>query len=120
MFRRPCEGRVQDNLRKWGTGGLRRLSKKKPFCDLVQSSPARGHEREIASHPSLKPQTFLRHIVRCSLPLGTGIILDPFAGSGSTLAAASACGLSSIGLEHNPEYFRMGLEAIPMLAALKV
>ena len=26
IFRKPCEGRVQDNLRKWGTGGLRRLS----------------------------------------------------------------------------------------------
>ena len=120
IFRKPCEGRVQDNLRKWGTGGLRRLSEHKPFCDLVQSSPARGHERKIAPHPSLKPQAFLRHVVRASLPLGKGIVLDPFAGSGSTVAAAEACGLPSIGLEHNSEYYEMGLEAIPMLAALKV
>ncbi len=120
IFRKPCEGRVQDNLRKWGTGGLRRLSEQKPFCDLVQSSPARGYERKIAPHPSLKPQAFLRHVVRASLPLGKGIVLDPFAGSGSTMAAAEACGLSSIGLEHNSEYYEMGLEAIPMLAALEV
>jgi hypothetical protein len=34
--------------------------------------------------------------------MGQGIILDPFMGSGSTIAAAAACGLSSIGLEVNP------------------
>ena len=120
IFRRPCEGRVQDNLRAWGTGGLRRLSKDEPFKDLVRSSPARRPEREIAPHPSLKPQAFLRPLVRSSLPLGKGVVLDPFAGSGSTLAAAAACGLRSIGIEKNPEYYRMGVAAIPQLAEMKV
>lgn len=120
IFRRPCEGRVQDNLRQWGTGGLRRFSEHEPFKDLVKASPARGKERQIAPHPSLKPQAFLRQIVRASLPLGKGVILDPFAGSGSTLAAAAAVGLQSVGLEHNREYYEMGLEAIPKLAALTV
>jgi site-specific DNA-methyltransferase (adenine-specific) len=117
LFRKPCEGRVQDNLRKWGTGGLRRASDEEPFKDLVFSCPARGVEREIAPHPSLKPQHFLRQIVRASLPLQRGTILDPFMGSGSTIAAAAACGLRSIGTEINPEYFRMAQEAIPLLAA---
>ncbi len=116
LFRKPCEGRVRDNLRKWKTGGLRRISENEPFRDLIQSSPARGRERSIAPHPSLKPQRFLRQIVRASLPLGEGVILDPFMGSGSTVAAASACGLDSIGLETNPEYFRLATEAVPQLA----
>lgn len=116
LFRKPCEGRVQDNLRKWGTGGLRRPSRKEPFKDLIYSLPARGEEREISQHPSLKPQHFMRQIVRAALPLGKGIILDPFMGSGSTIAAASACKLKSIGMEHNPEYFFRALKAIPKLA----
>lgn len=120
IFRRPCEGTVTCNLRRWGTGGLRRLSENEPFKDLVRSSPARGIERTIAPHPSLKPQAFLRLLVRSSLPLGEGIVLDPFAGSGSTLAAATACGIRSIGLEHNREYYLMGLKAIPELAALEL
>lgn len=120
IFRKPCEGRVQDNLRKWRTGGLRRLSADEPFKDLVHSSPARGRERELAPHPSLKPQSFLRPLVRASLPFGEGVLLDAFAGSGSTVAAASACSLSSIGLEHDPSYHRLGLAAIPALAALSV
>jgi len=118
IVRRPCEGRVQDNLRKWKTGGLRRLSEGEPFKDVIRAGPARGKERQIAPHPSLKPQKFLRPLVRSSLPLGEGVILDPFAGSGSTLSAAAACGLQSIGLELNSEYYEMGLKAIPRLAWL--
>jgi len=118
LFRKPCEGRVQDNLRKWKTGGLRRISDSEPFKDLIQSSPARRREREIASHPSLKPQNFLRQIVRAALPLGEGTILDPFMGSGSTIAAATASGLKSTGLELRTEYFSIAKTAIPRLSEL--
>lgn len=119
LFRKPCEGRVQDNLRKWKTGGLRRISADEPFKDLIVSSPARGYEREVAPHPSLKPQHFVRQLVRAALPLGEGIILDPFMGSGSTLAAAAACGIPSIGIELDPEYVAMAERAIPILASLQ-
>jgi len=118
LFRKPCQGRVQDNLRKWKTGGLRRISDSEPFKDLIQSSPARRREREIAPHPSLKPQNFLRQIVRAALPLGEGTILDPFMGSGSTIAAATAIGLRSVGVEARAEYFSMAKTAIPRLAKL--
>ncbi|MBI4570519.1 MAG: site-specific DNA-methyltransferase [Chloroflexi bacterium] len=120
LFRKPCEGRIQDNLRKWQTGGLKRISPNEPFKDLIESSPARGLERAIAAHPSLKPQRFLRRLVRASLPLGEGVILDPFMGSGSTIAAAAACGLRSVGVEIDPQYFVMATSAIPQLAALSV
>jgi len=120
LFRKPCEGRVQDNLRKWGTGGLRRISKSEPFKDLIISAPTRRDEREIAAHPSLKPQHFLRQLVRAALPLEKGVILDPFMGSGSTVAAAASCGLKSIGVEVNPEYFSIATKAIPLLSQLNV
>ncbi len=120
IFRRPIEGRVQDNLRAWGTGGLRRFSKTEPFRDLVKSGRAPLRERAIAPHPSLKPQAFLRLLVRSSLPFGKGVVLDPFAGSGSTLAAAAACGIQSVGIEWNPKYYTMAVSAIPKLAALNV
>jgi len=120
LFRKPCEGRVQDNLRKWKTGGLRRISPDEPFKDLIHASPARGAERALASHPSLKPQALMRQLVRASLPLGKGVILDPFMGSGSTIAAASAEGLDSIGIERSGEYFLMATKAVPRLAELVV
>jgi site-specific DNA-methyltransferase (adenine-specific) len=120
LFRKPLEGRLQDNLRKWKTGGLRRPEVNRPFGDVIESSPTRKAEREIANHPSLKPQSFIRQIVRAVLPLGEGTILDCFAGSGSTLAAAEAVGYRSVGVERDREYFEMATKAIPRLAALSV
>jgi len=118
ILRKRCEGRVQDNLRKWGTGGLRRISKDAPFLDVIRSAPTRPDERNIAPHPSLKPQAFMRQIVRACLPLGTGILLDPFMGAGSTIAAAMAVGYASVGIENDPGYFKIAEGAIPALAAL--
>jgi site-specific DNA-methyltransferase (adenine-specific) len=118
LFRKPCEGRVQDNLRKWKTGGLRRISADSPFSDVVVSSPTRPEERALSPHPSLKPQSFMRQIVRASLPLGKGIVLDPFMGGGSTIAAAAAVGYESVGLEHDPAFFEIAVAGIPKLAAV--
>lgn len=118
VFRKPCDGLVRDNLRKWHTGALRRPSENSPFFDLIFSSPARAKERAIAPHPSLKPQALMRQLVRAALPLGKGIVLDPFMGAGSTIAAAEFCGYRSIGLEVDSEYFRMATLAIPKLRNL--
>jgi site-specific DNA-methyltransferase (adenine-specific) len=119
LFRKPIEGRVQDNLRRWKTGGFRRISRDKPFGDVIQSSPTHKSERQFAAHPSLKPQSFLRALVRGVLPLGEGVVLDPFAGSGSALAAAEHVGYSSIGLEKDAHYFTIAEKAIPKLAMFK-
>lgn len=119
LYRKPIEGRVQDNLRKWKTGGFLRPGREKPFGDVIESSPTHRSERALAPHPSLKPQAFLRELVRGVLPLGEGVVLDPFAGSGSTLAAAEAIGYRAVGIERDARYYSMGKKAIPRLAAYK-
>lgn len=119
ILRKPIEGRVQDNLRKWKTGGWRRPSIDRPFGDVIRSSPTTAKERALAPHPSLKPQSFLRQIVYGSLPLGEGVVLDPFAGSGSALAAANAVGYSSIGVEKDETYFNLARQAIEPLSRIK-
>ena len=119
VCRKPLEGRVQDNLRKWQTGGFRRPTDEKPFGDVIASSPTRKSERSLAPHPSLKPQSFMRQIVRAVLPLSEGLILDPFAGAGSTLAAAEAVGYKSIGVEKDSHFFNMACDSIPKLARFK-
>jgi site-specific DNA-methyltransferase (adenine-specific) len=118
LFRKPCEGRVQDNLRKWKTGGLRRPSADLPFGDVIRSAPTRPEERALSPHPSLKPQAFVRQVVRAALPLGEGVVLDPFMGGGSVIAAALAVGYASIGIEVDPIFFKTAKEAIPKLAKM--
>jgi|SRR5450759_2082825 len=121
IFRAPISERtVAENLRVHGTGGLRRLSLHVPFSDVIASSPAPRRERAIANHPSIKPQAFMRQVVRASLPLGRGTVLDPFMGSGSTIAAADFLGYNAIGLERDAEFFAMARSGIPRLAEFGV
>jgi len=120
LYRKPFEGRTSENLRRYGTGALRRPSNEAPFVDVIKSTRTPRRERAIANHPSLKPQSFLRELVFASLPLGEGVVLDPFAGSGSTLAAASAIGYESVGIEIDRRYVETAIRAVPQLSALKV
>jgi DNA modification methylase len=120
IFRKPLDGTVAANLKQWGTGGLRRIGTAAPFKDVIASAPTGRTERALAPHPSLKPQAFLRQVVRAALPLGTGIVCDPFAGSGSTLAAAQAVGYCAVGIERDTKYYRMGCRSFAKLAALNV
>ncbi len=60
----------------------------------------------------------MRQIVRGCLPLGKGIVLDPFAGAASTLAAANAVGYESIGLEIDPAYVEIARASLQRLSLL--
>ena len=116
----PAGMKVSDCLREYQTGGLRRTPDDKPFSDVILSERTPRRERAIADHPSLKPQSFMRQIVHAALPLGLGVVADPFMGAGSTVAAAEAIGYSAIGLERRGEYFEVSRAAIPKLAALRI
>ncbi len=120
LFRKPLPSgmTVGACLRAFQTGGLRRKPNGLPFEDVISSERTPQQERQIAPHPSLKPQAFLRALVYAALPLGQGVVLDPFAGSGSTLAAAEAVGYAAIGVERRREYYEMSQKAVPALARL--
>ncbi len=116
----PAGLKVSDCLRQFETGGLRRLPEGLPFSDLVEVGRTPSAERKLADHPSLKPQALLRELVYAVLPLGKGIVLDPFMGSGSTIAAGNATGLHCIGVEKNKQYFDAAPQAIERLTKVVV
>jgi len=119
IFRKPFKGRLSENLKLWSAGGIRRNPDGTPFTDVILSERTPRKEKEIAPHPSLKPQSFMRKLVYCALPLGKGTILDPFCGAGSTLAAAEAVGYSSVGIEINKEFYQMAKNSIPKLKLIE-
>jgi site-specific DNA-methyltransferase (adenine-specific) len=120
LFRKPMPSgmKVSDCLRQFQTGGLRRTVDDRPFEDVIYSERTPAKEREIADHPSLKPQSLLRQIVHAALPLGEGIIVDTFSGSGSTVAAAEAIGVQCIGIERHLDYYDLSKSAAPKLAGM--
>jgi len=120
LFRKPLPKKmtVAQCLREFQTGGLRRTGEDRPFEDIIAGGRTPSRERRVANHPSIKPQRFLRQIVTSSLPLGVGLIVDPFMGSGSTVAAANAMGATAIGIERFADYFKLAVGAVPKLASL--
>ena len=57
-------------------------------------------------HPTVKPLDLMRWLVRLTTPPG-GIVLDPFAGSGTTLHACLLEGVRGIGIERDPGYIEL-------------
>ena len=77
-----------------------------PF--VYQAKPSRkernaGVPKGTVGHPTVKPVALMRHLVRLVTPPG-GIVLDPFAGSGTTLVAAILEGFECVGIEMTDEY----------------
>jgi len=122
VFRKPLPPgmTVGECLRRFGTGGLRRLPEGLPFSDILDIGRTPKVEREIAPHPSLKPQALLRELVWSILPLGEGVVCDPFMGSGSTIAAAEALAYRSIGIEKYESYYQLASCAIGPLTRVPV
>jgi len=65
--------------------------------------------KRSSEHPTMKPVALLERALRNSSPRG-GTVLDPFAGSGSTLIAAESTGRRCLAIELDPRYIDVTLE----------
>lgn len=69
-------------------------------------------------HPTQKPVASLTPIIEAFCPAG-GVVLDPFAGSGSTLAAAKMTGRGFIGIELDAGYHRVATDRLAGIEAIR-
>jgi DNA modification methylase len=67
---------------------------------VLRFAPVHSSDRR---HPVDKPEALMRALIEPTTPPG-GIVLDPFAGGGSTLAAAASIGRKAIGIELDERY----------------
>lgn len=98
------------------TGGASRFFYVAPIDELeerfIYGAKAPKSERPVVdgvAHPTVKSLKVMRWLCRLVTPPG-GVVVDPFAGSGTTLEAAYLEGFESIGVEMTPEYW-------PLIAA---
>jgi len=78
------------------------------------NSPRAGAGRTSGSrntHPTVKPVELMRYLVRLVTP-PEGVVLDPFAGSGSTGVACVLEGVSFVGVEREAEYVEIATKRI--------
>ncbi len=74
---------------------------------------SRSERGEGNNHPTVKPVKLMRYLVTLITP-PNGVVLDPYAGSGSTLLAARQTGFHAIGIEINDEYVRIARNRLKM------
>jgi site-specific DNA-methyltransferase (adenine-specific) len=116
--------------RKEREAGLEGIEIKKGNPNLISSKTViRGHPENGKptpsenkpplsihnNHPTVKPLALMRYLCRLVTPPG-GTILDPFMGSGSTGMAAKAEGFEFIGIEINPDYFKIAEKRIAVIS----
>lgn len=86
--------------------------------DVPGGSNVKGYTLDVANgndrnkptknhHPTVKPLKLMRYLITLIMPPKDGILLDPFAGSGSTIIAAHQLGVKAIGIEKQAEYVQI-------------
>lgn len=88
----PAKTAGESTDRKDGSAGLN-----SPRAGAGRTSGGSNH------HPTVKPVALMRWLVRLVTPPG-GTVLDPFAGSGTTLVAATLEGVDAVGIEMTDDY----------------
>lgn len=87
-----------------GTWQGESLSRKFPIFRFEHKPSPRERPRAYGvSHSTVKPLALMRWLVTLVTPVG-GVVVEPFAGSGTTLAAAAAAGYRVVAFEKDADY----------------
>lgn len=73
------------------------------FFYVAKAGRRERPEVDGVKHPTVKPLALMRHLCRLVTPPG-GVILEPFAGSGTTVEAAMLEGFDVVGIEREADY----------------
>jgi DNA modification methylase len=71
------------------------------------------------NHPTVKPLKLMRYLITLVMPPKDGVLLDPFAGSGSTIVAAHQLGLKAIGIEKSADYCEIARKRLEHVEKIK-
>lgn len=85
------------------------------FKSIIYQAKASKSERNKGcdknNHPTVKPIALMEYLIKMVTPKG-GVVLDPFMGSGSTGVAAKIAGRDFVGIELDPNYFKIAEKRI--------
>ncbi len=111
---KPYPTTLADNMRQYGVGAMNSAGFKEGtggYDNVIYAGLAKG---EGGLHAAQKPVKLLQTLIQLTCPEG-GLVLDPFAGSGSTGVAALACKRRYLLMEQDKTTYR---QALARLAAL--
>lgn len=129
MAQKETEGTFLENFRKYKVGLLNtnvqigdnmfpaNVVSTNEINEIVDryfliSKPDKKEKGELNTHKTVKPVRLCEYIIKLTTYSEDAIVLDPFAGSGTTLVAAKKLGRRFIGIDINEEYIEIAKERI--------
>ncbi|BCZ90365.1 hypothetical protein TthAA22_21700 (plasmid) [Thermus thermophilus] len=132
VAQKPPEGGLVKNFLAWGVGLYdfsQRLEGGRAPANVLASpgasflppiffvpKPGKAEKGSGNDHPTVKPLALLRYLIRLTTEKGA-VVLDPFAGSGSTLVAARLEGRRFVGIEIHEHYLRIAKRRLEALSS---
>lgn len=105
VLQKPLSNNYIETLVKHGTGLFYTQMDNGGFQSNILENIIRDKSADYNIHSTVKPLDLMKRLVNIFVPRTEGsIVLDPFAGSGTTLVAAKEAGLDYIGIEIEPTY----------------
>lgn len=97
------------------SGDLRDAGKGSAARFFYCAKASRKDRHDDNNHPTVKPTDLMRYLCRLVTPPG-GLVLDPFAGSGSTGKAAMLEGFRFVGIEQDADYLEIARKRLDVVA----
>ena len=108
LVQKPLINNYIETLELNGVGALKTILPDNSFQSNILEGYAKGRDEQFDAHCTIKPLALFKKLLETLVPLKKeNVILDPFAGTGTTLVAAKELGLSFIGIEIEPNYYKI-------------
>ncbi|MDJ0662099.1 MAG: site-specific DNA-methyltransferase [Crocosphaera sp.] len=104
VLQKPLQNNYTETVLNYGTGLFFTQDDKGFQSNILENIPRDKHE-DFNIHCTVKPLALMEKLVKLFVPpIDDSIVIDPFAGSGTTLLAAKKLGINYLGIEIVPEY----------------
>jgi len=108
IVQKPLVNNYMETIRETGLGAFKTILPDGSFQSNILEGFSKGHEEKFDEHCTIKPISLMRRLLELFLPKRDDhIVLDPFAGTGTTLIAAVELGYRAIGIEIEARYIEV-------------
>lgn len=108
ILQKPLINNYLETTEKTGLGPFKAINKDGSFQSNILEGFSKGDDESFDAHCTTKPLGLIRRLIELFVPKKPGnIVLDPFAGSGTTLVAAKELGHPYVGIEIEKSYIRL-------------
>ena len=108
VLQKPLKNNYTETLLEYGTGLFYTHMHEGGFQSNILENIKRDKSADYNVHCTVKPLDLMNKLVEIFVPRTEGsVLIDPFAGSGTTLVAAKNYGIDYVGIEIEPSYIEI-------------